>query len=180
MMIHKLVPLTFLAVGILAGCDRGKTTEELLIESAQGIVAAQLKDPQSAQFRNMKGSEKARMVCGEINAKNSMGGYIGFKNFMVAGDVDTASHTFQAKAYSLIEPAEPIIGTYSTNTPMTMERAMRALDDMAKQQAYVKALEALANCEKIVPQMKHIEAQELQAKKTRIDKMIDYFKGTEG
>ncbi len=54
-----------------------------LIEATKQIVADTLKDPGSAQFRNMVvyngGKEKA--VCGEVNGKNSYGGYVGFKKF---------------------------------------------------------------------------------------------------
>ncbi|MDC5446163.1 hypothetical protein ACT4Y9_18345 [Acinetobacter baumannii] len=44
------------------------------------IVSEQLKDPESAEFRNVKG------VCGEVNAKNSYGGYTGFKRFIVVNN----------------------------------------------------------------------------------------------
>lgn len=39
-------------------------------------VKSSLKDPDSAQFQNVKG------YCGEVNAKNSYGGYTGFKRFI--------------------------------------------------------------------------------------------------
>ena len=46
---------------------------------AREQVTAKLKDPGSAQFRNQKG------FCGEVNAKNSFGGYGGFTRFIAAG-----------------------------------------------------------------------------------------------
>lgn len=39
-------------------------------------VVAGLKDPDSAQFRNQYG------VCGEVNAKNALGGYVGYRRFI--------------------------------------------------------------------------------------------------
>lgn len=39
-------------------------------------VKKSLKDPNSAQFQNVKG------YCGEVNAKNSYGGYTGYKRFI--------------------------------------------------------------------------------------------------
>ena len=41
-------------------------------------------DPNSAQFRNVKGdiAPLGGLVCGEINGKNSMGAYVGFKKFL--------------------------------------------------------------------------------------------------
>lgn len=41
-----------------------------------------LKDPDSAKFRRIHTSFDGSIVCGEVNAKNSMGGYVGFQRFM--------------------------------------------------------------------------------------------------
>ncbi|MGY8590652.1 hypothetical protein QRO08_15945 [Paracidovorax citrulli] len=45
-----------------------------------------LKDPDSAKFRNIKLAKTdtagAWVMCGEVNAKNSYGGYAGFGRFM--------------------------------------------------------------------------------------------------
>lgn len=49
------------------------------IEEVQALVQDQLKDPQSAQFTNVRVVEG--LVCGEVNAKNSFGGYIGKRKF---------------------------------------------------------------------------------------------------
>lgn len=45
---------------------------------AREFVSTQLKDPDSADFRHQRG------MCGEVNAKNSFGGYAGFKRFIAA------------------------------------------------------------------------------------------------
>lgn len=45
---------------------------------AREFVEANLKDPESAKYRNQKG------LCGEVNSKNSYGGYGGFQKFMAA------------------------------------------------------------------------------------------------
>lgn len=42
-------------------------------------------DPEAAKFRNIKGN------CGEINAKNKVGGYIGYRRFIYDADFDTVS-----------------------------------------------------------------------------------------
>jgi hypothetical protein len=57
--------------------------EDLRIEKAKNAVLGSLKDPGSAQFKDVMGSEVNGdfSVCGKINAKNAMGGYVGFKNF---------------------------------------------------------------------------------------------------
>jgi hypothetical protein len=65
-------------------------------EPMKAAVADQLKDPDSAKFRKVaivRGS-----VCGEINAKNSMGGYVGYKRFMVVDDasaIDDDTYKFE-------------------------------------------------------------------------------------
>lgn len=50
---------------------------------ARKLVAHDLKDPSSAQFREIHKTDQA--VCGEVNAKNSYGAYVGFKHFIVDG-----------------------------------------------------------------------------------------------
>lgn len=55
--------------------------------SVTEYVAQQLKDPDSAKFRNLEafdGEQGRVVVCGEVNAKNSFGGYTGFQLFFVA------------------------------------------------------------------------------------------------
>ena len=47
---------------------------------AREFVSEVLKDPESAEFRNQKG------FCGEVNSKNSFGGYAGFKRFIAASE----------------------------------------------------------------------------------------------
>lgn len=73
---------------VLAGCKPG---EEKAISLAKSEVAANLKDPASAQFRNVKvakmmDADEGRVfaiVCGEINGKNGFGAYAGFHPFFV-------------------------------------------------------------------------------------------------
>lgn len=48
-----------------------------------------LTDPESAQFRNIRvfsdWTPRQTAICGEVNAKNRMGGYVGFKHFTAYG-----------------------------------------------------------------------------------------------
>lgn len=48
-------------------------------------VRETLTDPDSAQFRNLQvygdGLPGDTVVCGEVNAKNRLGGYVGFRHF---------------------------------------------------------------------------------------------------
>lgn len=61
-------------------------TEAQIVAAAQETVADSLKDPESARFRGVaiKTYNGNRIVCGEVNAKNSYGGYVGYEPF-VAG-----------------------------------------------------------------------------------------------
>lgn len=56
---------------------------------AQEKVAYSLKDPSSAQFRSLYALSRGMgddTVCGEVNAKNGYGGYVGFRMFYVRND----------------------------------------------------------------------------------------------
>lgn len=73
-----------LALGILTYASQvPAATKAELIKASQEAVREQMKDPESARFRNIKVYDIT--VCGEVNAKNSYGGYNGFKRFFVLG-----------------------------------------------------------------------------------------------
>lgn len=61
------------------------------VAHAQDVIKERLKDPESARFRRVYGAKNENdkiAICGEFNAKNSYGGYVGYKPFMVFGDDD--------------------------------------------------------------------------------------------
>ncbi|ENX06086.1 hypothetical protein [Acinetobacter courvalinii] len=63
-----------------------------LIKNAKQSIRDSIKDPRSAQFQHIrvvKNLRGERAVCGEVNAKNAFGGYVGFTPFMY---VDGASY----------------------------------------------------------------------------------------
>jgi hypothetical protein len=66
-----------------------KAKESAWIARCQGAVQAKLKDPGSAQFkevyfyRSKEGT--VPVTCGKVNSKNSFGGYGGFQRFVSAG-----------------------------------------------------------------------------------------------
>ena len=58
------------------------------VEQIKQSVTSDFFDPGSAQFRairavdvTLQDDSKARRVCGEVNGKNRMGGYVGFNMF---------------------------------------------------------------------------------------------------
>lgn len=49
----------------------------------RAVVTSHLNDPDSAKFRNvMRGTRDPEVWCGEINARNRMGGMVGFRPYV--------------------------------------------------------------------------------------------------
>lgn len=76
------------------GAQQLKTMgSDAFVERAKQSVAAGLKDPASTQFRDVRvvSNTAGSLVCGELNSKNSYGGYAGFVYFFgnaTRGEVD--------------------------------------------------------------------------------------------
>ena len=66
-----------IALSMLIGCS---TSESNLKER----VKRTLIDPESVQFRELSLSVSGNCLTGEVNAKNRMGGYVGFKKFFAS------------------------------------------------------------------------------------------------
>jgi len=69
-----------LALLLCASAVHAAPKDGPLIAKGKAAAAYNLKDPDSAKFRNVVAIRG--VVCGEINAKNSMGGYVGFRRFI--------------------------------------------------------------------------------------------------
>ena len=61
-----------------------KYGEWVAIPKAREHLVSLLRDPASAQTRNERITATG-VLCGEVNAKNGMGGYIGFRKFISYG-----------------------------------------------------------------------------------------------
>jgi hypothetical protein len=55
----------------------------------QSYIKSTLRDPSSAQFKDMTLNMKSLVVCGQYNAKNGFGGYVGFKPFIMSEKFST-------------------------------------------------------------------------------------------
>lgn len=53
------------------------------LSEVQNTVRAGLKDPESARFSDVRISADGKYACGEVNAKNAMGGYVGSVGFLL-------------------------------------------------------------------------------------------------
>lgn len=68
---------------LMVGCA---PDNEQIIALVTPVIANKFKDPDSAHFRNLKvvqvNSPALKWyVCGEVNAKNGFGGYVGYERF---------------------------------------------------------------------------------------------------
>lgn len=72
--------------------DQKVADQQKFVEVAKDSIAKKMLDPSSVQFRNLtyvesalnkEGNPVRHGLCGEVNAKNSYGGYVGFKLFYV-------------------------------------------------------------------------------------------------
>ena len=62
-----------------------------LMSTLRAVLVDRLKDPASAQFRReflsaSDGEPEVISLCGEVNSRNSYGGYVGFGGFIVTGE----------------------------------------------------------------------------------------------
>ena len=86
-----LIAVTFTLAGCLdpntmevaSAPDSIRPTDHALVRHG---IGDRLKDPESAQYRNMRAfnlSNGDRAICGEFNARNSFGGYTGYSPFWI-------------------------------------------------------------------------------------------------
>lgn len=82
--------LTFLLFAIegasAAPAKQSKEVDAAKVQVVKMFIANSLKDPDSAKFRGVK--MKWGTVCGEVNAKNSYGGYAGYRRFYAIDGTD--------------------------------------------------------------------------------------------
>lgn len=67
---------TALALTALSGCQEYDPRFFAATQNVKNLLL----DPKSAEFRNLRVSH-SDYVCGEVNSKNRMGGYVGFVRF---------------------------------------------------------------------------------------------------
>jgi len=75
---------------VIDGSDKGMTPaqKQVVFEA----VGEHLRDPLSAQYRKLRAGKEGNNAvwCGEVNAKSTAGGYVGFTSFIVAPARKTA------------------------------------------------------------------------------------------
>lgn len=118
---YKPLAITLIALS-LAGCI-GDSAE---ITKAKTIIKEKLIDGESAQFFDMQFYKKTNYVCGKVNAKNKLGGYVGKK--LIAVDLNDSSY-FQDPDRET--PSAPTAPSY-TSMSSTMDYLMRSSAWQAK------------------------------------------------
>ena len=87
--------------------------DEAVIETAQTRVRDVLRDPQSAEFRNLSYRQGRTnlpdVVCGEVNARNAFGGFVGYAPFVYDPRTDEAGIV----SFSRLGASPPDLGTYT-------------------------------------------------------------------
>lgn len=85
----KTLTLAILAAAALAASSVAyQWQQNKPIEAVKASVRERLKDPNSAQFERVIFNPEKGVGCGYVNAKNSMGGYIGSSHFILFPDGD--------------------------------------------------------------------------------------------
>ncbi|MEB0133776.1 hypothetical protein QN362_00355 [Actimicrobium sp. CCC2.4] len=81
--------IAVVAAIFISGCGKSDAQKENELNAnlkmlGERYVKAKLKDPDSAEFRNQF-IGKAGAPCGEVNSKNSFGGFVGFQRYISVG-----------------------------------------------------------------------------------------------
>ena len=94
-------------------------TPQQVIEKGKKAIADTLKDPASAQFRNVRLVQylDGAVICGEINGKNSYGGYVGFRDFV--GGTNSGSMRYEGKYADINAASNTGIDTACSGKPYT-------------------------------------------------------------
>lgn len=78
-----------LALLLASTTTNARQPDDDIIAAAKAMVERKLRDPSSAQYRDLHvvpTHQGDQVVCGEVNGKNAYGGYVGFAPFAVLGD----------------------------------------------------------------------------------------------
>ena len=113
---------------VLAGCmsTTSVSTKEAVVEPrelfwAKNTLAEQTRDPGAAQFRNMYVADLSngdRVYCGEMNASNGVGGYLGYTPFYMrqsGGAIKALNWEARSADFSAAKCAEARSGALRIN-----------------------------------------------------------------
>lgn len=116
------------------GCSGLAGDASAVENQAKELAAALLIDPGSAQFRNVRIREDE--VCGEINGKNRLGAFVGFKRFVVDTALGDAQIDQEFSYSDLLQAESACSGSY---TMSSCERASALRLQQTAQDEFLKA-----------------------------------------
>lgn len=80
------VSVIFVAVFVILFSMSGNNSDSKAISYAMSEVRKQLKDPDSAEFKDITVNSNG-IPCGYVNSRNAFGGFTGFKRFVGTGSM---------------------------------------------------------------------------------------------
>ena len=96
-------------------------------ELRQPVLAA-LKDPESAQFRGLRKPHGA--LCGEVNSRNSMGGFVGFTRFFSSSSGRYAMEGYSTSSwYGKSKTTEQVVAGLDREIAFMKTRGQKPTDD---------------------------------------------------
>jgi hypothetical protein len=172
----------------LRGLDPGYVAKDgtLDVEAVKAQVRLTLRDPDSAQFRNIRvvrlepttTTRGVTQVCGEVNAKNGFGGYNGFLGFVTArpGMVNTGltadSTGIGGILYKILCPDEEELRSMAEKARMEEQRRTADNEEEARQagyQSYAEMQAVFAKEAEAQAEMQRKAEAERRAAQARID-----------
>lgn len=139
--------MALMAVYVSEGAQKKKakveavkpSPDQILIEKGKDVIKNLLKDPESAQFRNVHIKPGTDWVVqGEVNAKNSYGAYIGFDKWFY--DSKEKEFAFEASTIKTLKEGMDLLGgrvfdndapnDKDSNLTRTMKACSRANRDL--------------------------------------------------
>lgn len=120
-----------LAVAAVSACGNSAR-----ITAAEEAVRSRMKDPGSVQFKTIKVA-KTGAVCGDFNAKNSYGAYVGFNMFAYTKE----GELLIAPAFKDVSTSPPsIAGLSSQMQQEVLSRRKADLDEAKSRLALLKRM----------------------------------------
>lgn len=108
-MFRCLIGLAMAASVSAPAFAQGKA-DSALIAKVHKEVSRDFKDPDAAKYRGLgiyktKTGKTGNFVCGEVNAKNSYGAYVGFRGFVYSDGLVAINDDDGARMYGILSDA---------------------------------------------------------------------------
>jgi nitrate/nitrite transporter NarK len=122
--VRRLVALFVLA---LVACEKLDDTFQTARGKIRNAVREELKDPDSAQFKDLSQCAGNKEVwTGRVNSKNTFGAYVGFESFLARQATAVFwSHPMYDDLLKECYKGDPVLKEMLRNMPSDLERIQR-------------------------------------------------------